>query len=388
MTDVALHDYKSTIGGRRVAWPVDKWPPADRLAWVQAQQSGSFMDDDGRAAGWRPATRKAAVGVYGRLLAYLNDHQLLDAGLGPADRVTPETIGGYIVHLRLTVSSTTVATYIGQLEMMIHATAPGQDWAWLRRLQARQQQRATPIRNKRSKIVPQTDLLQLGLDLMEKAEKLPSHTPLQAALAYRDGLMIALLATTPLRQRNFVGIEIGRHLVWTGAGYMLCLGGDETKNHRPDERPFPEALLVNLQRYLTHHRACLAGLRTSRGKSRQSSLPAASGRLWVTQYGTPFSASAQRKALEKHTTARFGHAVNAHLFRDCAATEIAYKRPEQIRIAASVLGHASFRTTEQYYILANEQAAFAAHHDMLESIWSEGEKPRRRSRPAMREDSR
>ncbi len=200
--------------------------------------------------------------------------------------------------------------------------------------------------------------------------------------------MIALLATSPLRQRNFVAIEIGRHLVRTGKGYTLAFSSDETKNHRPDERPVPPALLPALSRYLTHYRAYLLGLRLTRGKTRQQVLPAAGGHLWVTQYGTPFSASAQWTALEKYTTAKFGHMVNPHLFRDCAATTIAYERPEHVRIAASVLGHASFRTTERNYMQGAQRIADAALHDMLESMWSEKETPCRRPRPVVREGSR
>ena len=33
------------------------------------------------------------------------------------------------------------------------------------------------------------------------------------------------------------------------------------------------------------------------------------------------------KGLRKRTTARFGHTVNPHLFRDCAATSIAIEDP-------------------------------------------------------------
>ena len=61
-------------------------------------------------------------------------------------------------------------------------------------------------------------------------------------------------------------------------------------------------------------------------------------------------------------------AVNPHLFRDAAATTIALDRPEQVRLAAPLLGHRSFATTERHYNLARTAEAATAWHDLLASI--------------------
>jgi integrase/recombinase XerD len=44
------------------------------------------------------------------------------------------------------------------------------------------------------------------------------------------------------------------------------------------------------------------------------------------------STAALQKILARHTTAQFGHSVNTHLFRDCAATSVATDDPEHVRI--------------------------------------------------------
>ena len=54
---------------RRVAMPVEHWPAADRAAWEKAQLAGDFLDEDGAAAAWRPATLRSVIGAYGRWLA-------------------------------------------------------------------------------------------------------------------------------------------------------------------------------------------------------------------------------------------------------------------------------------------------------------------------------
>jgi integrase len=75
--------------------------------------------------------------------------------------------------------------------------------------------------------------------------------------------------------------------------------------------------------------------------------------------------------------ARFGHIVNAHLFRDCVATSVATEDPDHVRISAQLLGHASFRTTERHYVLANAQIATQRYHDQVLSIRAAARQNRR-----------
>ena len=259
-----------------------------------------------------------------------------------------------------------MASYIAVLAMMLQALAPEQDWAWLSQVQARLQRRATPSRDKRPRLVPAAELFALGLDLMAEAEAAPAGDAVEAALAFRDGLMIALLATRPLRQRNFLAIEIGRHLLQVGEGWRLTFGGEETKTHRPLEFTVPRALHAPLERYLRHWRPLLLAI--GRRRHPNSRGQAAGERLWVTIDGTAVSAGAQQKALAHRTRARFGRVVNAHLFRDCAATSIAAEDPDHVRMAAQLLGHASLQTTERYYIAANTRSALRRHHDRIREI--------------------
>lgn len=356
---------------RRVAWPIEDWPTADRAAWKQAHRSGDFLDEPGAAVNWRPATHRSAIGAYGRWLAFLHDNGLLDPDHPPEARFTEPAMRAYIVHLRANCSSTTVASYLGVLGMMIQAMVPGQPWGWLWRVQSRLQRQAKPTRNKRARIVPVEDLLRLGQDLMRLADAAPSATPLAAALSFRDGLMIALLALRPLRRLNVMAIELGRHLVKTSVGYQLCFCEDETKTHRSLDIPFPSELLADLARYLDHHRPVLLAGRVPGDASGQSgSRP--TRHLWLTRYGEPFSCKSSIGSLEKHMTARFGHAVNVHLFRDCAATSIANEDPEHTRIGALILGHQNLQTTERHYILANGRSASAGYHDQILSMRADG----------------
>ncbi len=352
---------------RRVAWPVADWPRQDREAWEKARRCKGFMEDDGPASAWRPATHKAAIGAYGRWLAFLDHHDLLDVNQSPADRVTSATIGAYIDHLKITCSSVTLTSYIGILGTMIKAMVGDVDWSWLWRVQARLQKQAMPIRNKRARIVSSGELFALGEELMAKAEAMGSGPSLTAALLYRDGLMVALLTLCPLRRKNFIAIALGRNLVPVGERYTLRFGKNETKNKRVLECPFPEELLPALQRYLTRYRPYLLSLRATRGRN-QKSTGVPFDRLWITQYGLAVSDKSTMAAIETHTKARFGHHVNCHLFRDCAATTMANKDPAHVRIAATLLGHTSFQSTQHNYIAASTRLASARYADLVQSL--------------------
>ena len=54
-----------------------------------------------------------------------------------------------------------------------------------------------------------------------------------------------------------------------------------------------------------------------------------------------FSLAELNAAIVGRTAAAFGHPVNPHLFRDCAATSIAIDDPQHVRIASQILGHRS-----------------------------------------------
>ncbi|MBN8891559.1 MAG: hypothetical protein BGP12_15245 [Rhodospirillales bacterium 70-18] len=363
---VALRD--DAGADRRVAWPVLRWPLRDIDAWHRARRAGDFLSDDGAAANWRDATVRAAIGEYGRFLAFQHEHGLLDPNNGPGNRVTPTTLRAYVDFLQARCSSKTVASYIGILGMMIQAMAPATDWRWLWDLQTKLQRKSKPSRNKRSKLVPSRELVRLGQDLMVQAESATDLPAMRAALAFRDGLMIALLALRPLRQLNFIAIQIGCHLIRDGESYSLCFTAGEMKAGRPLEFPYPTALLPALNRYLMVYRPILLGLRDSRGASRQNTLPDAATRLWVTQYGTPVGAFAQTKVIKKHTAARFGHALNPHLFRDCAASSIATEDPEHVQIVALILGHSTLKTAERHYITAGTRGATKSYQDLVRTL--------------------
>jgi integrase/recombinase XerD len=351
------------------------WPLADRCAWEAANEQAAFLAAGGHGATWRPASRRSARGSYARWLGWLTAEGVALDAEAPAARITPERIKAYVGYLQQGRASVTVPSYLGVLYMAVRAMFPGSDWSSLLRLQARMKRLASPSRGKQTRIVPVHQLVQLGLDLTVRAGEildrhkeidLPPQRLVAAARDYRDGLMIALLASRPLRSKNMLQIEIGGHLRRSATRATLSFLASETKDKRAYATVWPTQLLPELDRYLSLVRPILIGAHAPYNPAYPKRPLGAI--LWAAQGGTPLSACGLLQAVARHTLPRFGHTITAHLFRDCAATTLANEDPNHVRYAAKLLGHHALRTTEQNYISANSEVALDRHHDTIASM--------------------
>jgi integrase len=343
--------------------PLDAWPEADRQAWAAALAPGDVLDAGAAAAGWRPPSRRNAIQAWGHYLTWLARTGQLAPDKGLAQRVTPERLVGYVGALRARGNAPdTVLHRLDTLDLFLHAADPQAERGGPKRLLLRLRAEAGGAgrRGKRLRLQASHDLFALGCRLMARAAAEPQALPRQrAAVAYRNGLIIALLAARPLRLRNFVALELGRHLVRTGQGWRIVVPGPETKTGRPLELPFPEVLVPMLERYLAVHRPALAQ-RAPDGAGGQA--------LWLSAVGRPLHAATLAFHVAALTRAAFGRPVNVHLFRDCAAISLAIEDPAHVRIAAEMLGHSSLATTERHYNLARGQEAATRWHQMLEKM--------------------
>jgi site-specific recombinase XerD len=259
------------------------------------------------------------------------------------DRVTPDRVTAFTTQLIARVSPVSASMMIGALGRMFAVLSPETDWAWMRRLYQDLKAWAKPSRDKRQSVVPAKDLYDLGIMLMDTAE-VEGRDPYLAATQYRDGLLIAFLSARPVRMRNLTSIILGEHLVQDGDVYWLRFTADETKNGTEIDVPIPADLCQRIDVYLTQHRPVLL----SRRKDGTPKTLA----LWVSRWGEAMTEHAIRDQIKLRTKAAFGHVVWPHLFRDCAATSMAIQSPENVQMAAGLLGHNTFATTEKYYVMA------------------------------------
>ena len=352
----------------RRCMPVLEWPRRDRKAWDAALLHGSVLDERGLAAHWRPETKRSIAAAYGRFLTFLARNGWLDPGLGPADRITPDRLRAYLTDLSQTVAPVTFAGRIRNLEQALRVMVPGKQFPYLGLARRRLKARARPIRNKRHKVVSADRLIGLGLDLMHRAEtgSFLNREPWRAAL-YRDGLTILLLAFRPLRISNLVGMRTNLDLVKSGDHYRLAIDREVTKNHRPYERELNSFLTPYIDRYLEHYRPRLLGAKQT-------------DRVWISWRGVSMSANSAYGRIVRHTCKAFGHAINPHLFRDCAITTLANDDPERVWIGMPLLHHSDPRIAEKHYNQALENDAVRQYQKFLGKHRRTMKTPRRRTR--------
>jgi site-specific recombinase XerD len=342
--------------------PVAEWPVPDRDAWAAAHRRGGLLDDDGLAAKWAPPTSKLIADGYGRYLSFLAEAGDLDQTTSPEKRVTRARVEAYVVHLQERNHSSTVAARILQLVRAVVVMAPKTDWSWLRRIRARLRRLATPARDDRSRLMPASTVLDLGTQLMQRAEDSSGLSERRRALLFRDGLMICVLSACPIRARNLAALSIGTNLQRRGTEWWVCFSPSETKNKRPFESPLPASYTDAIERYLDHYRPQLV---------HRSPTPVAGEAFWISDGGRPLTAKEVGQLVSAVTKRELGCALNPHLFRKMVPTELAIRDPEHVGIAQPLLGHADYRVTQEYYNLGRAIDAARRYQSALESIRSE-----------------
>jgi integrase/recombinase XerD len=340
----------------RRCMPLALWPDQDRILWENALTPGTILDDHLGAQAHLSATSnyKTEHG-YGRFLTYCHIHEPACLSDAPATRITSERVKRYVLHLTaLDNSSHTILCRLQELGDMADVLGPQDDWSFINRIAARIRAHHKPARQK-NRIIMSDELAQLGYELMDAAA---GQTGFEAATSFRDGLMIALLAYVPIRRKNFAQLVLGKSMIKRQGQWFIQLEPDQTKTHAWFETVLPQALLSYLDHYLDLHRPRLAA------RSGRWHKPAGEA-LWISTHGSPLTQMALYDRICRRTQARFGEHVSPHLFRDAAASTLATEAPEQVRMAAPLLGHRSFQTTEKYYRQAKAQEG---HGRFIEAI--------------------
>jgi integrase/recombinase XerD len=251
-----------------------------------------------------------------------------------------------LTHTTAENASGTALARLIELKVTAAIMDPGRDWSWIYRMASSIRARHKPARPKRHRLVPIEKLFNLGLDLMAQAET--ETTPLRRFKTYRDGLMIGLLASRPLRLRNLTGLFLDRTLVQRGDLWWIQIPAAETKTRSPIELPWPEILVSHLRTYLADYRSATAALRGTE---------TAPDALWLSMQGVPMNDNAIYIRIVARTREGLGQAINPHLYRDCAVTSIAIDDRAHIGIASGLLGHRTGSATERYYYQARSVEA-------------------------------
>ena len=312
------------------------WPKPDHIAWIAAIADGDIFDGRGPAVHWAPTTRDGVIAAYGRWLGFVAESEPSTLAEHPVERLTRERVLRYLDHLAETAGTVGRHMFIAKLRDAIRVMFPGKVPHMLHQLVRRLERECQPS-SKASRVVSTQRLTVLSKKLMKQA--IDSEGNVTDIVAYRDGLMIGVLAWRPVRR-------------------------PETKSRRPFEVSIPEWIAPFLERYLGEARPAFFGATLHDG-------------LWASTKGGPLTDKAIYRIITGRTRAAFGHAVNPHLFLACAATTIALLDPGRIGIARDLLAHVSLATTHAYYNKARSIEVSRLYARVLAAACSEAKRATR-----------
>ena len=325
--------------GRKPALPMviklEDWPEGDRRLW----EAGQWLHTKPRKLGFgsklQPVSIRNAMKSYGRYLAVRRDAGDLHPAETPAERVIPHRVSGFVTALREQGNKpNTIKTRLMELSTAVRIMQPETDLAWLTRPGGYSLDSLLPQEPQDFPIIPSPVLYRWGLGLMDESASREVMS-FEDDRAFRDGLIIAILACRAPRLRTLAGIRIGQQLKKIGEEFWLCFGKADVKNRKAIEYSLPENLAPYIQKYLDVVRPRMLGLvRTDW--------------LWVIEQRAPFKDIGIATMIERRSLQRFGFAFRPHRFRHYLATTLAEEDPKNPGLAAALLGITEAVVAEHY----------------------------------------
>ena len=164
--------------------PEADWPPEDHLLFQEAFTTGDIFDDDRRRG--RPPLGAHAQNHPLRLaaLAWLPGcRRIRRTSSSPRPTASRRMrVRAYIEYLSsprchsISMNATSVAMTVTQLYNAARLIAPDRDWCWLKALKRRLLARGKP-EDRFERLVPAHQTLDLGMTLMEKADRPSDRRP-------------------------------------------------------------------------------------------------------------------------------------------------------------------------------------------------------------------
>lgn len=245
----------------------------------------------------------------------------------------------------LTIAEISKATYLSQLFRALRIVEPGKDWRWLDE-DARRWKRASKAspdrKRKHMRYTPTAMLRELSRQLIDDAEM--SRPSAAAAVRYRDGLVIGLLARRPIRLRNLANLRLNESLRLLDGEWWITLQEGETKNG--DGLSFRiDDLSYEIERWLQNWRPYLT--------------PTDPQHLWPSHIsGLPLTSGALSRHIGDVTEKYLGKRLTPHFFRDALMTDLASTGEEfAVRAGSHVLGHRSAASADAYIVRAISEKA-------------------------------
>ena len=335
----------------RRALPLVDWPEPDRAAWTKATtEARSLFTQAGRARQWSDATRRTVSSSYGRWLGFLQHDGRLDHSASPLERVTPEYLEAYFMHLKACGNRrATIVKRFGHLAMAIQVMLPGTETGFITRPADVGLGRYLPDDQRDKRIFDSRHLLQVAEGLFHAGLALRSAARRRTAV--RDAVFLAILAVCAPRARALCAMELDLHLKRTNGGYELCFRPEDMKVPKHHGNVLPDELTPMLDRYLLVERRELLRM-------------AGHNRIWVSQTGKPLAQFGITAAVRRRTERLLEHEMGPNNFRHCLTTTAVLTSPRAALDVPVVLGHTP-AVSLHHYNRATAVVAARRHADRV-----------------------
>ncbi|MDT8333206.1 hypothetical protein RQ831_19315 [Roseomonas gilardii] len=342
----------SAIPRSRLCWPLACWPGADRAAWRLHCTPGEPFRDVRPGARLRAASLATLIKGYGRWLSFLDSRGWLDPDEPPLERVTRPRLRAYFRTLRRAGNADhTIIGRFRHLAMALSVIVPEADVAWIQRPDGVSVNALLP-KDRRHLVVPDGQVIaEWGFAMMEWAlARLEQGDDPGALIAYRDGLLIVLLALCGRRLRSVSLLRPGHELRQVGECFRVELTAAQTKTKRPDRFELHPAFTPWMRHYLEVIRLALLD-----GQRQEA--------LWITRQGTPLTAQGITSRIRRLSHKRFGIGFGTHRIRHSVVTTAAMRLGETSAFGAAVVGNTP--AVAQGYNHANQHRAAALYAQVI-----------------------
>lgn len=365
-------------GQRQCSIRPEQWSDDERARLARAQSPGRRRRDKPGLLHQSPLHARNFISSYSCSLGWLSDNGLLDWSLAPATRWTAPILERYVQHLKTNYADATVVHRLRYLERAIATLDPEADRQLIK---DELFFLGSPGRNRaKDGDLPYThELLQLGHDIMDKADDDPQQGKWHSAAQFRTGLQCALMALVSWRISELAALAIGEEAPIAvyrrsdGTWRMRISKQAAAGKKKARDAPFPRTLVVRLERYLSWHRRRLC-------TDPSGSVRYTGTALWVSRRYRPQHAGSIARDMKKASGGRFTVPSSPHRYRKSATTSTAVFAPQHMAMVMPILGQSDMATRDEHYNLACSYSASISLNDTTEIISQRAAEKRRRRR--------
>lgn len=314
--------------------PFVDWPPIQRDLYIAASDKYG-LQGAGPSSHWSESTHAGVQNRWGAFLEFQRRRGISLEGQLPSELVTLDSLVAFVSALEGDHSTVTMETYVRDLLEAVRVMQPGADSSLLREVLSELTAVAEPATDTLPSRIGPSDLYDAGVrraNLYKDAALLHRG----AALAFGDGLLMAVWPNKPVRLKTQVGTLLS-NFTRTGGSWDLDYDPNQTKTAAASEAPLPATLTEQIDHWLLVRKKLLDWNGTT------------SEYFWLNGFGKPFCKGWFSYRFCRATKEELGERVTPHQVRRIAATGIAVHAPEQSEAIPQVLDNTE-RISRRHYV--------------------------------------